>query len=68
MHNMLYWKVEAFIFKNGCYELQEYGSGFRYDQARSYYLDLYDSDKFAMLRMSRLDGSETWSIENKEAA
>ena len=67
MHNV-YWKVEAFSFKNGCYELQEYGSGFNYDQARSYYWALHDSDKFAMLKMSRLDGSQIWSIENKEAA
>ena len=64
----VYWKVEAFLFKNGQFELQEYGSGFKYDQARSYYWALYDSDKFAMLKMSRLDGSQTWSIENKEAA
>lgn len=58
MHDV-YWKVEAFLFKNGSYELQEFGSGFKYKQACSYYQSLYNSNEYAMLKMSRLDGKKT---------
>ncbi len=67
MHN-IYWKVEAFFFKNGEYQLQEFISGMTHSKAREYYWKLHDTNEYAMLKMSRLDGSKTWSIENKEAA
>ena len=68
MHKGLYWKVEAFTFKDGEYELREFGTGFKYDQARSYYWSLYDSNKFAKLQMTRLDEGQAWSILGPEAA
>jgi hypothetical protein len=68
MNKALYWSVKAFFFRDGKYELQEFATGMAYDQARSYYWSLYDSNKFAMLKMTRLDQNQIWTIENKEAA
>jgi len=67
MHESLYWTVKAFFFNNGKYELQEFASGMSYNHARSYYWSLYDTNKFAMLKMTRHDGNHVWTIENKEA-
>ena len=67
MHDV-YWKVEAFFFKNGEYQLQEYISGMTYSKAREYYWQLHDTNEYAMIKMSRLDGSSAWSIEPSKAA
>ena len=55
MHDV-YWKVEAFFFKNGEYQLQEFISGMTYSKAREYYWQLHDTNEYAMIKMSRLDG------------
>ena len=68
MHKGLYWKVEAFFFKNGEYQLQHFISGLTHSKAREYYWQLYDTDEYAMLKMSRLDGGQAWSILGLEAA
>tara|TARA_Y100000389_G_scaffold24476_1_gene21172 strand:- start:932 stop:1138 length:207 start_codon:yes stop_codon:yes gene_type:complete len=68
MHKDLYWKVEAFFFKNGEYQLQHFISGMTYSKAREYYWELHDTNEYAMLKMARLDGNSVWKIENKEAA
>lgn len=67
MRKGLYWKVEAFFFKNGEYQLQHHISGMTHKKAREYYWELHDTNEYAMIKMTCLDGSKAYTIESEAA-
>tara|TARA_R110000822_G_scaffold44843_6_gene120230 strand:+ start:56 stop:259 length:204 start_codon:yes stop_codon:yes gene_type:complete len=46
-----YWTVQAFYYKDGKYELQEFVSGFAHKQAGDYFRQLHDTNEYAKLTM-----------------
>ena len=50
MHNK-YWRIEAFFWKNGKYELQEFATGLAHKQAGDYFRRLHDTNEYAKLTM-----------------
>ncbi len=61
----MYYKVQAYFYKDGEYKLQEYASGFAHKQARDYFNRLYDTNQFAKVTMTRLETSPNTSINNQ---
>jgi hypothetical protein len=50
MHSK-YFRIEAFYFKNGKYELQEFATGLAHKQAADYFRRLHDTNEYAKLTM-----------------
>tara|TARA_Y100000389_G_C16983460_1_gene281435 strand:- start:18 stop:191 length:174 start_codon:yes stop_codon:yes gene_type:complete len=46
-----YFRIEAFSFKNGEYQLQEFATGIAHKQAGDYFRRLHDTNEFAKITM-----------------
>ena len=46
-----YWRIEAFFWKNGKYQLQEFATGLAHKQAGDYFRRLHDTNEYAKLTM-----------------
>ena len=51
MSNNKYYTVQAYFYKDGKYELQEYASGLSHNPAADYFRRLHDTNEYAKLTM-----------------
>jgi hypothetical protein len=52
-----YFRIEAFSFKDGEYQLQEFATGFAHKQAADYFRRLHDSNAFAKITMKPVEAA-----------
>lgn len=47
------YEVKSYKLIDGKEQLQEWGSGFSYNHAKSYFQSLYDSNEYSTVRMTK---------------